>query len=254
MNSFTKNSKLNNFKDFIQWERTTNDTIDVKRCYIDMTNDLIAGILLSQIVYWHLPNKKSQTKLRVIKRRRYWLVKDRKAWWQECRITPKQFDRAINILKEMKLVHIGFFRFNGLRTMHIALDEYAFVTQLNLVLYSNADLLKSKQRHNSSSSKGNVGVTNMSTPLTESTYREYVPNSGEEYLRDSTNDSGNLNQDIADAIAPDAYDEENEEDNEYDFIESDWNDEFSEEAEGIDGEYTDTAVNWRHSQEEANDV
>ena len=44
-------------QEFIAWEQVSRDTIDVKRCYVDIAGDLVAGILLSQIVYWHLPDK-----------------------------------------------------------------------------------------------------------------------------------------------------------------------------------------------------
>ena len=56
------------FNDFLRWEEADQDSINVKRMYIDIAGDLIAGILLSQIVYWHLPSKRDgQTKLRVKK-------------------------------------------------------------------------------------------------------------------------------------------------------------------------------------------
>jgi hypothetical protein len=45
------------WKKFILWEAASRDTIDVKRCYIDVVKDLIAGILLSQIIYRFLPEK-----------------------------------------------------------------------------------------------------------------------------------------------------------------------------------------------------
>ena len=47
-------------QEFIAWEQVSRDTIDVKRCYVDIAGDLVAGILLSQIVYWHLPGERQQ--------------------------------------------------------------------------------------------------------------------------------------------------------------------------------------------------
>ena len=46
------------FEDFLKWEETDYDSIKVKRIYIDIAEDLVAGLLLSQIIYWHLPSKK----------------------------------------------------------------------------------------------------------------------------------------------------------------------------------------------------
>jgi len=45
------------FNEFLSWELTTRDTIDFKKIYVDIAGDLIAGLLLSQIIYWHLPSK-----------------------------------------------------------------------------------------------------------------------------------------------------------------------------------------------------
>ncbi|MGR5865941.1 hypothetical protein ACT7DZ_24865 [Bacillus cereus] len=32
----------------------------VRHAYVDLTGDLIAGILLGQIVYWYLPNEQGE--------------------------------------------------------------------------------------------------------------------------------------------------------------------------------------------------
>ncbi|MGR5969540.1 hypothetical protein ACT7C1_21335 [Bacillus paranthracis] len=42
----------------------------VRHAYVDITDDLIAGILLGQIVYWYLPNEQGKSKLKVKKERR----------------------------------------------------------------------------------------------------------------------------------------------------------------------------------------
>ncbi|WP_250126629.1 hypothetical protein [Chroococcidiopsis sp. CCMEE 29] len=75
---------------FILWEIRSRDCIKVKRCYIDVAQDLEAGVLLSQIIYWHLPNKEREQKPTVQRD-----GQAREDWWDECRLTPKQFDRAI---------------------------------------------------------------------------------------------------------------------------------------------------------------
>jgi len=107
---------------FIAWELASHDTLDVKRCYVDIAGDLVSGILLSQIIYWHLPNKEGKSKLRVQHKGDYWLAKKREAWWDECRITAKQFDRASAILKNKGLIEIGLFKFNGAPMKHIKLN------------------------------------------------------------------------------------------------------------------------------------
>ena len=76
----------------------------LKLLYVDITGDLIAGILLSQIIYWYTPAKNGKSKLRVIKQGEEWLAKRRSDWFDECRISRSQYDRAIKILKNLNIV------------------------------------------------------------------------------------------------------------------------------------------------------
>lgn len=111
-----------NKQDFQLWEMRARDSIDVKRCYIDAVGDLVGGVLLSQIIFWHLPDEHGKSKLRVWRDECEWLAKKRDDWWKECRITPKQFDRALEILEQKKLVITKLFRFAGSPTKHIRLN------------------------------------------------------------------------------------------------------------------------------------
>lgn len=121
---------LMDLKKFFRWEEATRDTIDVKKVYVDMADDLIAGVLLSQIVFWFLPNKTGKTKLRVRKEGHYWLVKGRNDWWEECRIKPRQFDTAIKKLEEAKLVIKKVFKFQGETKLHIRINWEHFLPTL----------------------------------------------------------------------------------------------------------------------------
>ncbi|MEB9422721.1 conserved phage C-terminal domain-containing protein [Bacillus cereus] len=94
----------------------------VRLAYVDITEDLIAGILLGQIVYWYMPNEQGKSKLRVKKNGDFWLAKSREDWKEEIRITPKQYDRAIKILISKGLVEVQKFKFNGAPTNHIKLN------------------------------------------------------------------------------------------------------------------------------------
>ncbi|MGM1405172.1 DnaD domain-containing protein [Bacillus cereus group sp. BceL309] len=94
----------------------------VRLAYVDITGDLIAGILLGQIVYWYMPNEQGKSKLRVKKNGEFWLAKSREDWKDEIRITPKQYDRAIKILIEKGFVEVKKFKFNGAPTNHIKLN------------------------------------------------------------------------------------------------------------------------------------
>lgn len=122
--------------DFLRWEVASRDTIDLKVCYIDMADgDIVTGLLLSQIVYWHLPSKETgRTKLRVTHDGELWVSKARAEWFDECRITPKQFDRAIKTLEEKGIVVTGVFKFNGNPTKHVRINWPVFISLLNRVL------------------------------------------------------------------------------------------------------------------------
>jgi len=125
---------FNEWNNFIRWELLSRDTIDVKRVYVDITDDLIAGILLSQIIYYNLPSKKSNkiTKLTLKKDGFYWLAKKRTDWWEECRISPKQFDRALKILEEKQLVATKLFKFNGTPLKHIRINIDVLLTMMQV--------------------------------------------------------------------------------------------------------------------------
>ena len=115
------------FNRFLLWERSSRDTIEVKRAYIDMAGDLVAGIVLSQIVHWHLPSRDGRTRLRVKRDGHLWLAKGRADWWAECRVSPKQADRALALLAEQGLIEVRLFRFAGAPTKHVRIVPEAFL-------------------------------------------------------------------------------------------------------------------------------
>lgn len=115
------------FGQFLLWERSSRDTIEVKRAYIDMAGDLAAGIVLSQIVYWHLPSRDGRTRLRVKRDGHLWLAKGRADWWAECRVSPKQADRALAVLEQRGSIEVRLVRFAGAPTKHVRIVPEAFL-------------------------------------------------------------------------------------------------------------------------------
>lgn len=87
--------------------------------YIDITGDLVCGTLLSQIMYWFSNGKNGKTKLRVFKDGHFWLAKQRGDWYDEVRITKRQYDHAIKELKKRNLVILAKYKFDSLPTIHI---------------------------------------------------------------------------------------------------------------------------------------
>lgn len=115
---------------FLKMEEQEREVIVTKKAYVDLAGDLIAGVLLSQIAYWHKPSKKSiesgsdASKLKVTKKNDQgdiieWLAKGREDWWEEIRISPKQFDRASKILEGKGFIDKKTFKFSGNPTVHV---------------------------------------------------------------------------------------------------------------------------------------
>jgi len=179
------------YKEFLLWEEADRDVIKVKRLYIDIAEDVVAGLLLSQIVYWHLPSKIGKTKLRVKKEGKFWLAKGRDAWWEECRITPRQFDRAIEILIEKGIVQKYLFRWNGSPTVHIHLVVDRLMDHVNATMEKYQD---DEFRFNgfvkSNLPDGEIQLDETVKTITETTTKTTeVQNTGEEHA-----ESSNANQ------------------------------------------------------------
>lgn len=117
-----------------QLETFARNGYTVRLAYVDITEDLIAGILLGQIVYWYMPNEQGKSKLKVKKNGEFWLAKSREDWREEIRITPKQYDRAIKILIEKKFVEVQKFKFNGAPTHHIKLNIFEVTERVKCIL------------------------------------------------------------------------------------------------------------------------
>lgn len=103
--------------------------INFQVAFVDMLDgNHLAALLLSQIVYWHLPDKSGGlTKLRVKKKGKLWLVKQRKDWWTEIRMNVRQVDRAMKVLKEKGYIEAEIHRFDNLTAQHIRLIPEKFM-------------------------------------------------------------------------------------------------------------------------------
>lgn len=176
---------------FIAQEEKNRDTIVVRKEYVDITQDLNAGILLSQIIYWLLPSKheKIGTKLRISKDGKKWLAKRREDWWEEIRLSPKQYDRAIKILKELGIIDVNVFKFDGNPTTHIYVNKDTFLYKLQNT---------NKKEEKPISPKGNIdidqrGITKLTKgelPLTETTNIDYRQVKSKDFTTEIENDFG----------------------------------------------------------------
>lgn len=103
----------------------------IHHAYVDMCGDLIAGALLGQILYWFGVGKDGTSRARIVKDGCLWIAKTRADWWDEIRITPKQYDRAAKILKELGFIEIKTYKFNGNPTTHLRIVPEAIGAALD---------------------------------------------------------------------------------------------------------------------------
>ena len=116
--------------EFIKNEADSSDMILFQAKYADIVDDLIGGLMLSQIVYWFLPDKKGKSKLRVRKQGRLWLAKTRESWGA-FHINPQQVSKRMKKLVSMGLIEIEKFKFDGAPTTHIFLNFNVLTELIN---------------------------------------------------------------------------------------------------------------------------
>lgn len=91
----------------------------IHHAYVDIAGDLLAGALLSQILYWFGADRNGRPRARIRKDGHLWIAKSRSDWWEEIRISPKQYDRAAKILQGKGYIELRTMKFNGNPTTHI---------------------------------------------------------------------------------------------------------------------------------------
>jgi len=160
--------------EFLGWETASRDIIDFKRCYCDLARDLIGGLILSQIVFWHLPAKDGQPKLHVVdKDGRRWLAKNHADWWDEVRASPKQAATALKRLWKAGLIDLHNGMFNSKKTPMIALCWEPFLEKLDKVVKVQSSSSIVTKSHNRSYRKGAIGRDERARPITETTASDY---------------------------------------------------------------------------------
>jgi hypothetical protein len=93
-------------------------------CY-DLTRDVPAALMLSQLLYWFSPTPSGKSRLRLQHEGYYWVAKSYREWWDECRLTRRQVDRAVKLLCRLKLVEAKNFptaKHSNIRHLRLTLD------------------------------------------------------------------------------------------------------------------------------------
>lgn len=166
--------------------------------YIDITGDLVQGALLSRIMYWFSVDKNKKSKVRIFKDDYFWIAKQRKDWWEEIRITERQYDKAIKELEKKGFVVLAKYKFNSMPTIHIRPDyeninsatkewenqlRKEIVAEYKSELQNETDGNNTKCNSQGIDTKCKTGVTQESNLLTLITNNDY---SNIDYTTDTT--------------------------------------------------------------------
>jgi hypothetical protein len=136
--------------DFLAWVASPHDRIRVKRYCVDLAGgDLVAGILLSRIIDQSITQRTNTDQTAdpawVEHDGEWWLAKGRAEWWDECCLTPKQFDRASALLKSRGLIATSVKRFQDNPTKHVRLCWDNFLEAVSPLIASSSIRLPQRQ-------------------------------------------------------------------------------------------------------------
>lgn len=118
----------------------------IHHAYVDISGDLMAGALLSQILYWFGADRNGRPRARIQRDGYLWIAKARGDWWQEIRITPKQYDRAAKILKDKGFIELRTMKFAGNPTTHIRIIAEALNKAIDNWKYEQAQAHMARER------------------------------------------------------------------------------------------------------------
>lgn len=159
--------------------------------YIDITGDLVQGTLLARIMYWFSVDKNKRPKVRIFKDGYFWIAKQRRDWWEEIRITERQYDKAIKELEKKGFVVLAKYKFDSMPTIHIRPDyeninsatkewedrlRKEIIAECESELQNKADGNNIKCNSQGIDTKCKTGVTQEGNPLTLITNTDYYNN------------------------------------------------------------------------------
>lgn len=185
--------------------------------YIDITGDLIEGTLLSRILYWFAPSKDNKSKVKIYKDGEYWIAKQRKDWWEEIRITERQYDKAIKSLVKKKFVITAKYKFNSMPTIHIRpnydvinaevkkweenIRQEVIAEDKGQELHKQADGNDTKCNSQGNNTKCNSGMSQDATLLTGITNNDYLNTNYDSLNTDKVHTSTNIDGEVHTSVS-----------------------------------------------------
>jgi hypothetical protein len=95
-------------------------TIAVKKIYVAINGgNLTDGVMLSQIMYWLLPDKEGGVRAQVLKDGHYWIAKKYSDWLEECGVSERAARQSISRMVKSKILIKKIWKFDGTPVTHL---------------------------------------------------------------------------------------------------------------------------------------
>ena len=103
------------WSEIVNWKKAIRG-IHLKPAYIDIAGSIPGGVLLSQIIYWHLGTADEESRLqRCTTNGKYWIAKSYAEWWNETRLTEGQVRRILNALEKSGIIETAYVERNNVK-------------------------------------------------------------------------------------------------------------------------------------------
>lgn len=142
---------METINDFLAWKMSA-EAVITEKIYIDICDDIVAGMLLAKIAYYLLvPAKYNWPFIKELDDGKY-LIKTRDEWYDEIRISKDQYRRARNLLINKGLITIMQRRDDdGLKKTHIRVNDGELFDRITTEIKKYSNSANDKQPKKSSS-------------------------------------------------------------------------------------------------------
>ncbi|MBI5957898.1 MAG: hypothetical protein HY866_04130 [Chloroflexi bacterium] len=163
---------------WLKSDATREDSIMLKRLYIDIFGNLVDGVLFAQIMYWHTPVKGGGPRLRIEREGHLWLAKNYDDWMEECRIPAGTARDSLRRMENLGIVIKRVWHFGQRKVPHYRIDPERFQMLVNAVENGTIEEVRqmlfdaAKQRKKEAKTRQKVSDGSQQIPQTTSKRRQ----------------------------------------------------------------------------------
>lgn len=159
-------------KTILQWyaaQRAEHQVIAYPRMFAEICDrNPTETLILSQLFFWSLPNSRTgKSKLKVFREGYHWLAKSNEEWADEVMVKPRSVRTAMSNLKRRGLIVTERFKWKGIPTTHIRINEAAVEDAIAICQNRQAGLTESS--NGTDEIVDPLELTISSNPYTETT-------------------------------------------------------------------------------------